>query len=89
MTDEFPLEFFFFGRPSVKKLEGGEGLTIRKGKNKLTIDDDNPFGLTRSTILDGEDLVIPSGFQLVVHGEFTVELGATVTIEDGGALIVL
>jgi len=87
---DFPIEFLFFGRPTIKRLEGGQGITIDKnGQSKLTFIDDNPFGFVRTELLEGEMIIIPSGFQWVVHGEFNVAAGATVTIEDGGALIVL
>lgn len=89
MTD-FPIDYIFFGRPTQKRVEGGEGITVRKnGPSKLTFINDNPYGLTKTSFLDGEILNIPSGFQLVVYGDFFVAAGADVNIEDGGALIIL
>ena len=89
MTD-FPVDFIFFGRPSRKRIEGGEGITIQKNSaTKLTFVNDNPFGFTKTDVFHGEIVNIPSGFQLVVHGEFNVADNATVSIQDGGALIVL
>lgn len=88
--NDFPIDFIFFGRPSRKRIEGGEGITVQQNSaTKLTFVNDNPFGFTKTDVLDGEIVNIPSGFQLVVHGEFNVADGAIVTIQEGGSLIVL